>query len=352
MIRKLIEFIINKGLSFFPELVEIVPISFCYFIKEDIPSSIKINPAFVHLNYKSVSPFAKSDLVFCVDKEELYLWFINREYDKEASYRIVFPESYLMAKSFKAEQGDRIVLVEREDKVEVVVICNDYVVSQFEKKQIAGDTSLFIELLTKEHGLVSPELIEISVTEKEDLIRTGLYNVNLSRLRGFLYKKENVKDNGPVLVRIFLMSLIVFLSCTIMSQVSTFWFMKHRVAKENAEFDKLRRESEDMMLKRSEALRSNKYWLDFSVNELDVPSLEFMYLNVAKVVDETGAQLLRWQSSRDSISTIILVADAADFVSKLRLEIENVEIKFTGAVKKDKRTGLQKAVLLITPQKK
>lgn len=239
--------------------VEIIPSEETYFLSVERPS-FKVNREVIQLNYATLSPFKKTEIIYYPDKEKLYLWFIPEGW---RSKKISIPEGFLLYRSYNGDK-DAILIKEGDKKITFVVIKDHNLVTELIKEK-ETDIAQFIELLKREYSLVSAEVIKIN--EPVTIKFVGIKDV-ISFAPAL-----NVSPN--VILRKALegakVPFIVFLLLLNVGDLGTYVYYNRVLNRENAKLFALRKQNASLKKEFKTLEKQKNFWVNFEKNVLKYP---------------------------------------------------------------------------------
>ncbi len=292
------------NLGFLKRFVRIVPIEETYFIKREIPN-IKLNKEIIKLNYGSLSPFKDGDAIFYKDKHSLYIWFTKNRMD---SKKIYIPEGFLLYKEY-AEEGDSILIKEISDNYfGVVVVKNKNMAAQFLK---SGVDNGFIEMLKKEHSLISPKIKTLgkdTVVNRIDMqdIQKFANSLNLDLRSVLLTVYEELKI--PVIV--FLVLLNVF-------DLFIYKYVSGAINEKKAELNRIEQSNKAIKDKFIFLEESGKFFKGFVDNELKYPNIYVVLSTITKSVGKNGGAILAYRQAYNIVDFRVISNSTSSIVNSL-----------------------------------
>jgi len=163
-------------------ILTVVPMSECYFLVKNLPKKTKLSKELIKLNFEKYAPFtAKKVLRYQVNAEQLYLWFVKKEYRQF----ILMPESYLISLALPPQE--RIYIFQGEIN-KVFVIAKGVMQEAFE---LADDDTVQLSLLQDQYAIQS--VVKKSAVEYEQFLKKGIEKLTPQALLSF-WQLEFSKD--------------------------------------------------------------------------------------------------------------------------------------------------------------
>ncbi len=335
-----------------PQLLCRIKAEDCHLTVRPLPQGVKVNSTFVDLNYRALSPFADPLLVYQVRGDDLLLWFIRQAED--ATPILVIPEGILLARSRQATSVPEIIIYRQQDRVEITVVDQGWVIAQVLcSSSDEANLKRTLALLKREHGLNSPVVRDVSALEHQRELDQGLENIGLKDLPGFTRAsqgdwQQSVLARSATLLPVVLAGLILFTAM----QLGGAWMVERKVERLQDEFAVLQQELRPLLDKRNFIETQLAFWQRFTDKELQYPSLAQVYSRVAGVVAKDGGQLKRFNGSKGRVQVTVILEDCAQLADNLRTLPDFHQVRFEGPVRKERKTGLQQAVLACELKKK
>lgn len=272
----------NKILA---KYIEVLPIEQTYFLSVDKPAIKKLTKELVLYNYKDLSPFSGGDVVFCVDRKKLYLWFTK---EKLSLKKVFIPESYLIFKKY-GNYSNAFIIVDKKDKRAVLVIKEGYL-----KSQIVAN-SIDVEILKKEYS------IEKAKTVKAD----GRVDINIKFLPAFIpsFVNIDVQSLFTTLLEAFKLPLIVFFLYLNIATPLFYLYANHILKNKKTEYLKIKNKNLKIKSEFEFLERQKQLWDNFERDVLSYPPVYVVLNAISKVVLKHNG----------SISFLAFKGDIVDF---------------------------------------
>jgi len=292
------------NLKFVKSFVRIIPIEETYFIKKEIPN-IKLNKEIIKLNYGSLSPFKDGDVVFYKDKHNLYVWFTKNKMD---SKKIYIPEGFLLYKEY-AQYSDSILIKEVDNNYfGVVVVKNKSVSAQFLKSDIGEG---FIEMLKKEHSLVSP----VVKTLGKDTVMNKIDVQDIQKFAGSL--DINFKSVLLTVYEELKIPIIVFLLLLNVFDLLIYKYVSGAVNEKKAELNKIEQSNKAIKDKFIFLEESGKFFKGFAAKELKYPNIYVVLSTITKSVGKNGGAILTYRQAYNTVDLRVISNSTSSIVNSL-----------------------------------
>ncbi len=322
----------------------------CYYVCHTVPVGVRVDKKFINLNYTVESPFPHYQLVYVKKGCTLNLWFIRHDQTTVVRGKFLIPESLLFAAHFRGTGREVVCCSASAEHIDIVAIRDGEIVIQCSKgKWAAPDDPQMLDILTREHRMVSPEMQLITSSEKQALLESGLEKLRILDLYG-LWQKGS--DSGGVLLPFaarYLPLTVILVAVVVGAEVLATWRLESKISTVDAKIAVLQPQVEPIQKIRQEQKKLEHNWREFVNNEIEPISPVELYFAVAEVISASSGELSRWDGTRDRVNFTVEVDSAPELLEKLRSIQGLGQIRIDGAVRKSRQNSREIATFTVSP---
>ena len=290
----------------------VIDIEDTFFVRKEVPKSLKVNKEIIKINYMNLSPFENGDFVFFRKNSILYMWFFDRSAIERKNGAILVPESFLIYVFFSKKIGKKnaIIIKESKDKKFVLVIREGELVSQFVSKEKNDE---IVDKLTRKFSLKNFKVIGMNETLDLSFFSFRDFLVFLK----FGYEKFSDKRIFESLYNLAVSFMInLFITINLFTLFSYFYLS---LTVSNKEKQLYSLEQSNVSLKKyfKEMVKEEKFTNEFFGKELAYPPLYSCVATISECVYKGNGFILSYHYTRDSIYIRVKAKSVSSIVKNL-----------------------------------
>lgn len=328
--------------------IRVVSAKDCYFIRRNLPPRVTVTRQFVDLNYGAESPFAVYQTVYLVQKPELLIWFVRCSEGETRDGELVFPAGMLFAAAGRGQKGETLLVTRSASATEISVVRQGRLLGQYMFGDWTLDEQRIATLVSREHNLNRPELIELTEKNSRELQSAGIKKLSALELQGFWCSSTSREQWWEIFLAKLLPLLAASLVVAMGISVFVTWNLERRVGLLKEKTAMVQKQVRPLLASQKKFMDSERKWSSFVKKEMQASSQIPVYVTVSTVISRDGGRLLRWNGTRSGVEFTALTDSATHLLEQLHKEQLMSNIRIRGAVIKDKKSGMEKAVYAIT----
>ena len=277
-------------------IAQIIDVENSFFYSSTLPSGTKLTRELIELNYRRYSPFINFDMIYYIDDDYLYIWFIKDGVKKIENNLVLIPNTFLLYKQLN--QKDGIYVCDMQIK-QVLVIKNSRLLSASFFEELNDDALAIMRTEYQLENIVYLAENEINSLYKQakkefefiDILKFSRVQVDRKRVVDFLIEKMTYPLVGLILVYMLISYTQAYL-------------MQEEISKKSEEFLQLKSKNTTV----NRAIHQHNKMVDkyqnFSTKELQHTDPYRVLFDMYKVIKKSDKAILRSLKISNGIAKI------------------------------------------------
>jgi len=256
-----------------------------FFYSTPLPPNTKLTKELIELNYKRYSPFIKFDMIFYIEKDFLYIWFIKNGLSDVEKNIVIIPNSFLLYKSLSKK--DAIYICNTEIK-QILVVKNSKLLASSFVENISDE---MLSIIQTEYQL--KEIVQLSNDSVDSLYQEAIQEFSLSDIIKFSRIRVDKQSIQDFIIEKMTYPLIGLILLYIVISYAQGYYMQKIVDEKSYEFKTLKMKNSAINKTIHEHNKMVEKFQDFMTKELYVVDPYRVLFDMYKVIKKNDKAILK-----------------------------------------------------------